>query len=151
MGRKTILLAQIFIFLTIGVGCNSSNQQYTDPSSIIVLNENNGSEIQPYIERIRAVYCFQKWDLNKEHRENGYYFFEYRTLLINKTRYFHIELSKHAHVRPEQSTIPPPFRLAYFRVNPETQELLILDASTKQFLIFNSEEGQDYFATCLKN
>jgi hypothetical protein len=150
--RDLLLFAFILILLP---GCETSNpgvESKKVAEAILVFNNKDTATIK-FNQAIMELPEYKAWKYNQHNASGnmtGYAFFESRTLLINETPFYHIELVKQKFGGPTDSFMHSPGTVCYFRIDPADNEIKILDTKTKSFIPLMSENGRKSFKNCLQ-
>ena len=150
MTKRFLFLFSLFLaVLFISVSCET-NTQPTEKTAInpskVLVEAIPYSEVQPYVDSIMELDEYRN-NLPNQAKTTHIFSFDVRKLIINDSVYYHLELWKTRIARMEESTIPSPEILAYFRILPRKGQVLIMDKSTKQFIPLMNRKGK----ACLDN
>lgn len=125
----------------------STPNQSIDQAKIIV-EAIPYEEVQEYVDVIRDLKEYKN-NIQDQFKATHIFSFDVRKMTINDSVYYHLELWKTRIARPEESTIPTPEALAYFRILPKTRQILILAPKTKQFIDLADKKGKDCLERCM--
>jgi len=146
MQRLTILVWISFFLIT----CHTKGRQ---DSTILIYNEPLDSTTVKYNQMIMELPEYKSWEYNSLNSDAskiiGYSHFELRKLTINGKIFYHIELMRQKNNKPTNSFIYPQETVCYFRVDPTRNIITILNTNSKEFLNLMSEQGRQYFRSCL--
>jgi len=123
-------------------------------TTVYIFNDQQNRATTKYNQAIMALPEYQTWDCNSWNSKieaGGHSHFEKRKVLIDNQVFYHIELIKQKYNKTIDSFVYPQETVCYFRVDPKTDIIKILNEDTKEFLNLMSEQGQEYFKKKLRS